>query len=755
MKTLVIFGILLYASLRIQAAVIEVFEETQSVLLPCLYGGVIPEDPFVIWTRNDHNSKVFLFRQEGSDPEGQNQIYRGRTSMSPDALETGNYSLTFRKPELTDSGNYICSIADGVKTIKLTEVQLNVKDVQVEVKASRDAEFVVLPCKTSAGLPKDTRVEWTRSEPEFMFVHAYPNTSTQNAEKDKHYCSRTVMNEDLLRTGDVSLTLRNPTARDSGRYVCTVYRDKDILRQKVVLELVQPVPEPLAPEGIPVWVTVLLVLLVLVVLGLTGGALFYFRSHFIPDRLMTHPMRRQHYEQEHESENFKHLTVDSGAESVLLPCRATAFLPRDVRVEWTNSKNWKVYVYEYGTDQPGVQHDRYRTRARMDENLLRTGNLSLTLKWPTYVDGKIFTCSVSNRDGKILMKKQVQLHVRIQQVVVVDSGAESVLLPCRATKNLLGDAKVEWTDKDSEKVHVYENGSDQLGEQCEFYGTRTKMDENLLETGDLSLTLKHPTIGDQNFYTCRVSNGDGVILMVKQVKLLVKVQHQITVDSDMESVLLPCRTTDHLPGDVRVEWIKSPDRKAHVYENGSDRPGEQSQYYRTRTKMDEEPLRTGDLSLTLRWPTDGDSEIFTCKVSSRNGVVLMKKQVQLNVKDCQVEVEEGAESVLLPFRTTPDLPGDAGLEWRKGNYVTVHVYQNNSDQLEKQNQSYLNRTRMDEDLLKTGDLSLSLRRPTERDSGEYRCLVYSLKGKLQREKTVLLKVKVRRQIHEGTPLIPV
>ncbi|XP_016520306.1 V-set domain-containing T-cell activation inhibitor 1-like [Poecilia formosa] len=127
MKTLVTFGILLYVSLRIQAAVIEVFEEAQSVLLPCLYGGIMPEDPFVIWTRNDHNSKVFLFRQEGSDQEGQNQIYRGRTSMSPDALETGNYSLTFRKPQLTDSGNYVCSIADGVKTLKLTEVQLNVK----------------------------------------------------------------------------------------------------------------------------------------------------------------------------------------------------------------------------------------------------------------------------------------------------------------------------------------------------------------------------------------------------------------------------------------------------------------------------------------------------------------------------------------------------------------------------------------------------------------------------------------------------
>ncbi|XP_054911373.1 uncharacterized protein LOC129376009 [Poeciliopsis prolifica] len=621
MKTLVTFGILLYVSFRIQAAVIEVFEEAESVLLPCLYGGIIPEeDPFVTWTRNDHNSKVFLFRQEGSDPEGQNQIYRGRTSMSPDALDTGNYSLTFRKPQLSDSGNYICSIADGVKTLKLTEVQLNVKDVQEEVKVNRDAEFVVLPCKTSADLPKDTRVEWTRSEPRFMFVQAYPNTSTRNAEREEHYWGRTAMNKDLLRTGDVSLTLRDPGARDSGRYVCTVYRGKDILRQRVDLE--QALLEvPLHPEGTPVWVTIFLV--VLLVLGLSGIVLFYFRHYFIP-------------------------------------------------------------------------------------------------------------------------VKQVK----------VDSGEESVLLPCTAKKNLPEDAKVEWTDKDNLKVHVYENGSDYPGEQSLFYRTRTKMDENLLITGDLSLTLKHPTIGDQNFYTCRVFNRVGAILMMKQLKLQVK-GHQIKVDSDVESVLLACRTTDHLPGDARVEWIKSPVKKIHVYENGSDQPGEQSQYYRTRTKMNEEPLRTGDLSLTLRWPTVEDSDIYICKVSSRNGDVLMKKQVELKVKVCQVEVEEGAESVLLPFRTTPDLPGDAELEWRKGIYVTVHVYQNNSDQPEKQNRLYMNRTRMDEDLLKTGDFSLTLCWPTKRDSGKYRCLIYSLKGNLQREKTVLLKVTERRQIHEGTPLIPV
>uniref|UniRef100_A0A087XF10 Ig-like domain-containing protein n=1 Tax=Poecilia formosa TaxID=48698 RepID=A0A087XF10_POEFO len=327
----------------------------------------------------------------------------------------------------------------------------------------------------------------------------------------------------------------------------------------------------------------------------------------------------------------------------------------------------------------------------------------------------------------------------------------SVLLPCRATKNLPRDAKVEWRDKDSVMVHEYKNGSHHPGEQIHFYRTRTKMDENLLKTGDLSLTLKHPTIGDKNIYTCRVFSRDKVILMVKQVKLQVKVQHQIKVDSDVESVLLPCRTTENLPGDVRVEWIKSPDKKIHVYENGSDQPGEQSQFYRTRTKMDEEPLRTGDLSLTLRRPTDEDSEIYTCKVSSRNGDVLMKKQVQLEVKDeiqCLLNTQNQSfygrhifANCFIEHITTPDLPGDAELEWRKGNYVTVHVYQNNSDQPEKQSRFYRNRTRMDEDLLKTGDLSLTLRSPTQTDSGEYRCLVYSLKGNLQREKTVLLKVK--------------
>ncbi|XP_038558311.1 myelin-oligodendrocyte glycoprotein-like [Micropterus salmoides] len=122
----------------------------------------------------------------------------------------------------------------------------------------------------------------------------------------------------------------------------------------------------------------------------------------------------------------------------------------------------------------------------------------------------------------------------------------------------------------------------------------------------------------------------------------------------------------------------------------------------------------------------------------------MEKQVELKVKVCQVEVEEGAESVLLPCKTTDNLPEDVRVEWRHYDpYETVHVYQNGSDQPDQQDQVYRDRTEMKEDLLRTGDLSLTLKSPTDRDGGRYRCNVYDKNWNTMREKTVDLRVKER------------
>ena len=114
------------------------------------------------------------------------------------------------------------------------------------------------------------------------------------------------------------------------------------------------------------------------------------------------------------------------------------------------------------------------------------------------------------------------------------------------------------------------------------------------------------------------------------------------------------------------------------------------------------------------------------------------------LSDCQVEVEEGEESVLLPFKTTPDLPDDTEVKWKLYDpkpTMTVHVYPHGSDRPEEQNQVYRDRTEMKKDLLKTGDFSLTLKNPKHTDTGTYRCIVYNQDGNTVRMKTVQLEVK--------------
>ncbi|CAI5670023.1 unnamed protein product [Oreochromis niloticus] len=184
------------------AVVVEVYEGETSVLLPYVYKGSIPEDnPTVMWTRSDLNPKsVHLQGKGGDDLKGQNQRYSGRTSMSRYALNTKDFSLTLRKPKLTDSSIYTCSISAGGEEQRLSDIQLQVKDHHVEVKVEEGSESVTLPCKTTPDLPENTRVEWTRSDHELLIVQEYSNKGGKLMKQDKFYRDRTEMNEDLLKT---------------------------------------------------------------------------------------------------------------------------------------------------------------------------------------------------------------------------------------------------------------------------------------------------------------------------------------------------------------------------------------------------------------------------------------------------------------------------------------------------------------------------------------------------------------------------
>ncbi|XP_076735126.1 uncharacterized protein LOC143414502 [Maylandia zebra] len=121
--------LLLSVSQHALAVVVEVNEGERSVLLPCLFSGITPEDTTVMWTRSDLDPKSVHLQGEkgGDDGRGQNQRYSRRTSMNRYAFIIKDFSLTLRKPTKTDSGNYTCSISAGGKERRLRDIQLQVK----------------------------------------------------------------------------------------------------------------------------------------------------------------------------------------------------------------------------------------------------------------------------------------------------------------------------------------------------------------------------------------------------------------------------------------------------------------------------------------------------------------------------------------------------------------------------------------------------------------------------------------------------
>lgn len=136
---------------------------------------------------------------------------------------------------------------------------------------------------------------------------------------------------------------------------------------------------------------------------------------------------------------------------------------------------------------------------------------------------------------------------------------------------------------------------------------------------------------------------------------------------------------------------------------------------------------------------------FTHKQVEKTELLLFVVMVLFLVvlSECHVEVEEGEDSVQLPFKSTGDLPEDGTVEWETSEpeYMRVHVYQDGSDQPQEQDNVYRGRTEMNKEPLKSGNLSISLKNPTPRDTGTYVCEVYSSKRNILRKKTVQLKVK--------------
>ncbi|XP_034530149.1 uncharacterized protein LOC117805730 [Notolabrus celidotus] len=338
---------------------VEVSEGESFVKLPYITMVRLPEDHTVEWSRCTHETmKVHVYHNASSHIIDQDQIYRGRTSMKQGSRTNGelilrDFSLTLKDPCYRDSGTYICTVHRGREILMQKVIRLHVKVAQEKVETGDWSKTFTLPFVTTAQLPEDSTVEWTRSEPKNMTVHVFENGKDQPCKQDECYLGKTRMNSDPLRSRDLSLTVSNSGCSDTGTYICTVRREGFILAQKKVLHRVR------------------------------GGT-------------------------------YETVEVDWTAQTVKLPWLIKADLPEHASVEWKRSMEGnniytrKVHVFKDGQDQPDQQDQSYQGRTTMRRNPLQSGDLSLTLNDPNFQDHGTYKCVVQV-NGETVWEKTVQL----------------------------------------------------------------------------------------------------------------------------------------------------------------------------------------------------------------------------------------------------------------------------------------------------------------------------------------------------------
>ncbi|XP_038134947.1 uncharacterized protein LOC119779386 [Cyprinodon tularosa] len=220
--------------------------------------------------------------------------------------------------------------------------------------------------------------------------------------------------------------------------------------------------------------------------------------------------------------------------------------------------------------------------------------------------------------------------------VDVTVSEDVVRLPFKTLAHLPHDAKVVWNHTDKPNtVHEYQECQNQLERQNHEYQDRTDMRPDAVKTKDLTLTLKDPKLEDSGVYISTIYNKDGKILARKTVMLTVRVYkvEKVSVDEGKRSVVLPFHATRRLLSEgITVEWRLTDveDTMLYKYQTGQHIPAE-DQDYGGHTEMNEDPLTTGDLSLTIRdFPlTDG---VYTCTIYDENGKRLQQKVVVLIVR---------------------------------------------------------------------------------------------------------------------------
>ncbi|XP_055757362.1 myelin-oligodendrocyte glycoprotein-like [Salvelinus fontinalis] len=108
-----------------------------------------------------------------------------------------------------------CSLGQGGGS---SEVQVVGPADRVVALAGDD---VILPCSLKLSVSAEGKtVNWTRLNPKAENVHLYNDSRVSNVDQSTSYKGRTLMFNEELKNGNVSLKLTRVTLSDAGRYRC-------------------------------------------------------------------------------------------------------------------------------------------------------------------------------------------------------------------------------------------------------------------------------------------------------------------------------------------------------------------------------------------------------------------------------------------------------------------------------------------------------------------------------------------------------
>ncbi|XP_041725849.2 CD276 antigen-like [Coregonus clupeaformis] len=159
----------------------------------------------------------------------------------------------------------------------------------------------------------------------------------------------------------------------------------------------------------------------------------------------------------------------------------------------------------------------------------------------------------------LLFSVIIEVQFLISTMGVAAPGSD-ITLSCSfpPSENLnLNHLIVNWQHGESEVVHSYYYGRDQLERQSVVYKGRTHLFEDQLTVGNASLRLSGVQPGDQGQYTCDVTDEQGST----QEKLLLLVaapfmEPQLSVQSSCDSFIITLNSSQGFP-QPNVLWTDS------------------------------------------------------------------------------------------------------------------------------------------------------------------------------------------------------